>query len=266
MSGSLPVPVAAVDARGTPELRDAVKRLHIVALPATKLLFSSGDIFDYDASEIGYLSRMREFLRRQQQPSTVQLESYSDAEKFVQNGRAIVGFFPNQSAIDVAQSDNEVAYLHVAKEWRAMPVPGPLKWGNLRFSEDSIDGKQLRSDLNVAPDFMGAVLVKQFHKPLPFRFPLRMKHKTLRMWAYKNQFLAIEHINRQNFEMFRKKKLPIVFIVLDELRRPNEALLERLHETAAEEKFRRKVTFVYMWMREMDESIKQYLRYVRYQI
>lgn len=241
------VQVGSVDAKANQKL---MRKLRLTQFPTAKLFFPNGDMFEFNPAEVKSVKGFAMFLFRQLNPAWVDIRSVDMfARVFQQASRVVLGVFDEEEEI----AEEKVANL-VAKTYRALPEPPPIVFSRLNTSllPDLYEASSHNSTVSgildrigmrdlVAEGYRGVVMVKDKQDPIPYKGPL--KKDPLMGWIYAKHFNVLEEITRGNFDEFRRRNLPVLYILLDDNASTHTELLTDVKTLAQE--FDGRVSFVY---------------------
>mmetsp|Transcript_39637 Transcript_39637/g.94097 ORF Transcript_39637/g.94097 Transcript_39637/m.94097 type:complete len:593 (-) Transcript_39637:1160-2938(-) len=241
------VAVGSVDAKASSKL---MRKMRLTAFPAAKLFFPNGDMFDFNPSELKNVKGFATFLFRQLNPAWITIKDTDMLVRvFLRMPRVLLGIFDDEERIKA----EDIADV-VAKTYRAMPEPPPVLFArlsttllpdifNASVGNSTVAGIMERIGMEglVSEGFRGVVLVKEFEEPQKYTGP--MKKDALTGWVYARHFNALEQITPNNFNEFRRRKIPVLYILLDDEVSAHEGILDWIRPLAKE--YYGRISFVY---------------------
>eukprot|EP00898_Chlorokybus_atmophyticus_P003168 jgi/Chlat1/3852/Chrsp26S04155 len=225
------VSVAYVDGK---ENGGLAKRLQVPNFPTTKLFFNTGEVFVFDAKSIAQIGWLGRFLKRQTESAWTDLGSANETSAFLDlHPKAVLGYFQSPKAASVFE--------YTAKRFRADADPNLYRLF-AKLNTNAAEALSLDPRLAQLPEnFTGVAMVKKGEALEVYTG--NMKWKQLHAWVYNTQFNALEEITRWNFEAFRKRSVPILYVLLDDDLDTHDPLLDSIKPVA--EKFYGRISFVY---------------------
>mmetsp|Transcript_16163 Transcript_16163/g.41293 ORF Transcript_16163/g.41293 Transcript_16163/m.41293 type:complete len:778 (+) Transcript_16163:219-2552(+) len=241
------VQVGAVDAKASSKL---MRKLRLTQFPTAKLFFPNGDMFEFNPAEVKSVKGFAMFLFRQLNPAWVDIDGVEMFRRvFEQAPRVVLGLFD-----EAEESPTERVADVVAKTYRAVPDPPPVVFSRLNASllpaiyeaseehttvADILERISMRELLTEG--WRGLVMVKEGQQPIKYAGPV--KKDPMISWVYTKHFNALEEITRSNFNEFRRRNLPVMYILLDDDQEAQAQTLRDVMPLAQE--FENRVSFVY---------------------
>ena len=216
------ITLAAVDIRASAKV---AKRLHVTHTPVAKLFFKNGDMFQFDPMELKDTKTLGNYLYRQQQEPYRMLHNESHAlaylAKFPKTAMMVLDSDRNLTAVITKKKRTKTVVAEdvfdmSAKGHRAKPDLLPVAYAKLKVPGGLADMPELAEKLNVTNDFQGVVLYKDEEEPHSFVGP--WIRGVLDSFLYRMHFNVLEYITPGTFQEYRKRKLPMLYVLLHDPR------------------------------------------------
>eukprot|EP00899_Mesostigma_viride_P016649 jgi/Mesvir1/24986/Mv16947-RA.2 len=236
------VPLACLDAK---EVGPLAKKLQMAVFPQAKLFFANGDVFSFDAKTIAQARMLGTFLTRQLDPGWRDLNSSADVAAFLDtHPKAVLAHLP-------PGSKEEKLFDNVARRYRADKDPRLFTYfAKVHRPENESDAAAIWQDPRLvglvgndsgAEPFVGVAMVKKGEPLQVYRG--KASWKKLQGWVYQAQFNILEEITRWNFGDFRRRGVPILYVLLGNTTEDHEGLLASIKPVA--QHFYGRISFVY---------------------
>jgi len=205
---------------GARENSKLLKKLHITSFPQVKTFYENGDMFGVEIEKLKSGKDVKGYLMRQNQPAYRVIETWNEADEWMHKfPRTVWGFVDDQVAPDAIALtkkkkglSKEKLFEMVAKRFRARVEPQMVKFGKINTHIP-----ELLEHFNKTDGYSGVVVQKLDDVVKTREWPQhrKLKEKALFEWVYSVQFNVIEFITPHNFADFRRRNLPILYIILD---------------------------------------------------
>jgi len=167
-------------------------------------------------------------------------------------------FHKASAAKGVARKEKQFDYM--AREFRVRVDLVPLVFAKLNASLwDQQEYQTFLDRYNLTAPYTGLVMDKHSEDAHPYVY--KWTHKLLTSWTYNTQFNYLESINANNFQEFRQRQKPMLYVMLgeEEEAEAQRGFLQQLKETTAK-KYWGTVSFVWTHVKLVKDDIMQHLR------